>query len=150
MPRVARQPLLALALEPVGEPRTQPVDARRLADGRWLLARTRLASSARCCVSHSIQMAAGTRFQRTIRLAMRSLPPGFATLADTGLCGVPPAVNDFGIEGARLIAPGEPDRSILYTRSVTTGPGKMHPFRNLPDAAFVELLREWILSLECP
>lgn len=52
-------------------------------------------------------------------------------------------------DGAQLIVPGEPERSLIYTRSLSTQPGVRMPplLRNRVDELYVELLGEWILSL---
>jgi uncharacterized repeat protein (TIGR03806 family) len=74
---------------------------------------------------------------------------GFTTtLAKTNFIGVRPLHDKFGIEGAQLIAPGAPDRSVLLTRLATRGRGQMPPLATaLADEAGVKLLREWIASL---
>ncbi|HUG91339.1 MAG TPA: PQQ-dependent sugar dehydrogenase, partial [Planctomycetaceae bacterium] len=50
----------------------------------------------------------------------------FATpLAKTNLIGVQPVHHTFGLADARLVAPGEPDRSVLLHRVAHRGPGQM-------------------------
>jgi hypothetical protein len=50
---------------------------------------------------------------------------------------------------SRLIAPGDPGRSELLHRVATRGPGQMPPLAShRPDAAGVELLREWIAGMK--
>ncbi len=47
----------------------------------------------------------------------------------------------------RLIAPGAPERSVLWLRTARRGPGQMPPIAsNVPDELGVELLRRWILE----
>src|SRR5262249_4522027 len=59
-----------------------------------------------------------------------------------------PMHDSFGLPDARLIAPGAPDRSVLLRRIRTRGPGQMPPLAsNRIDEAAVELLREWIASM---
>ena len=58
---------------------------------------------------------------------------------------------DERIDGARVIAPNDFWRSILFMRANTTEPFKMPPLaRNTIDEAGVNLLREWIQSLPGP
>lgn len=69
-------------------------------------------------------------------------------LADTGLVDVPPAQGDLGLADARLVAPGDPDRSILWRRVHTLGDGRMPNLAsNRIDDQGSALLREWITSL---
>jgi hypothetical protein len=53
------------------------------------------------------------------------------------------------MDDARLIVPGEPERSLIYLRSQSTQPGVRMPplLKNRADEAYVELLRQWIESL---
>lgn len=52
-------------------------------------------------------------------------------------------------DGAQLIVPGEPERSLIYLRSLSTQPGVRMPplLRNRVDERYVELLGQWIESL---
>lgn len=52
------------------------------------------------------------------------------------------------ISDARLVAPGQPDKSVLLKRISIVGPGQMPQIgRNLVDRDAVDLLRQWIGSL---
>jgi uncharacterized repeat protein (TIGR03806 family) len=53
------------------------------------------------------------------------------------------------LDGAQLIVPGEPERSLIYLRSLSTQPGVRMPplLRNRVDERYVELLGQWIESL---
>lgn len=65
------------------------------------------------------------------------------------LIGVRPMHADFGIPGAMLVAPGDPDRSVLVQRISRRGHGQMPPlgtFRVHKEA--VEVIRAWIASME--
>ena len=65
----------------------------------------------------------------------------------------PPIHESFSIAGARLIAPGDAQRSVLYYRMSHRGEGQMPPTStNRIDDAGAGLLREWIRSflLACP
>jgi uncharacterized repeat protein (TIGR03806 family) len=58
---------------------------------------------------------------------------------------------DERIDGARVIAPNDIWRSILYLRANTTEPFKMPPLaRNTIDTHGMQLLRDWIESLPGP
>jgi hypothetical protein len=75
---------------------------------------------------------------------------GFATeLAKMNLVGEKPKHDSFGHSDARLIAPGDPGRSVLLERVMRRGPGQMPPLAtNTVDQGAVDLLREWILKLD--
>jgi uncharacterized repeat protein (TIGR03806 family) len=62
-----------------------------------------------------------------------------------------PVLIDHGIDGARVIAPGDIWRSILFLRVNTTEAFKMPPLaHDVVDREGVETLREWIQSLPGP
>jgi mono/diheme cytochrome c family protein len=77
----------------------------------------------------------------------------FATpLSATGLCGAPQS-GDLGLGvAARIVAPGEPDGSVLTARMDRRDAFAMPPLAsNVVDAEGVALLNEWIASLgTCP
>ena len=59
--------------------------------------------------------------------------------------GVRPQHDTFGIADAMLIAPGDPDRSILYHRLSRRGRGQMPPVViTTVDEAAITLFRDWI------
>ena len=59
-----------------------------------------------------------------------------------------PGHGDFGIADGRLLAPGDPERSLILYRMTKLGLGRMpHIASNLVDREAVELVREWISSL---
>ncbi len=59
-----------------------------------------------------------------------------------------PRHHRFGIQEARIIAPGEPERSILLKRVAQRGPGQMPQLAtDIVDKEAVEMLTEWIRSL---
>src|SRR5262249_2916396 len=65
--------------------------------------------------------------------------------------GVNPLHDSFGIEGAKLVDPGHPERSVLLERVTKRGRGQMPPLATSQvDDDAVRLLREWILSLDVP
>lgn len=59
-----------------------------------------------------------------------------------------PVRNGFGLLDARLIAPGHPERSLLWHRLASPAPGvAMPPGRSEPDAAGVRIVEEWIRAM---
>ncbi|MGD9646563.1 MAG: PQQ-dependent sugar dehydrogenase [Pirellulales bacterium] len=75
---------------------------------------------------------------------------GLATpTAEMHLIGARSQHDTFGIENAMLVAPGEPDRSVLVHRLSRRGPGQMPPLVSREvDTAAVALLRDWISGLQ--
>ncbi len=70
------------------------------------------------------------------------------TLDKTGTVGVRPAQNDMGIKDGLLIAPGEPDKSLLIHRIETLSEGRMPSIgSNQVDRNAVKLLTEWVKSM---
>ena len=62
-----------------------------------------------------------------------------------------PVLIDERIDGARIIAPNDPWRSLLFMRADTTEAFKMPPLaRNTVDERGMTLLRQWIESLPGP
>jgi glucose/arabinose dehydrogenase len=63
--------------------------------------------------------------------------------------GVKPLHDAFGIEGAKLVDPGHPERSILLERVSKRGRGQMPPLATSQvDGDAVRLLRAWIERLQ--
>ncbi len=63
----------------------------------------------------------------------------------------PPQHDAFKIADAKLIAPGEPEKSLLPLRMSKRGPGQMPPLASaLPDQRGIELFHQWISSLRPP
>ena len=79
---------------------------------------------------------------------LRFEPP----LASMGACGVAPDAGTLGVDGALLLSPGDPDRSMITARMGTRAVGQMPPIgTDEVDAAGLAVVREWIASLEaCP
>ncbi len=73
-------------------------------------------------------------------------------LADTGLCDARPRAGDADIADARLLAPGDPDRSVLLARMRSLGNLRMPPVGSLRvDDEGSDVIAEWIASLSgCP
>jgi uncharacterized repeat protein (TIGR03806 family) len=69
--------------------------------------------------------------------------------AATRTCNVQPAGGDLGIANARLIAPGEPARSILLERMKLRDVNQMPPLAShIVDQAAVDVIGDWIGSLQ--
>ncbi|HEX4148242.1 MAG TPA: hypothetical protein VHY20_04605, partial [Pirellulales bacterium] len=61
---------------------------------------------------------------------------------------VPPSKGDFGISHAQLIAPGDPQRSIVYRRMTTIEHGRMPNIGSaVVDESGSQLVSDWIRSL---
>ena len=70
------------------------------------------------------------------------------SLAATGACNTPPTQSDLGIDGARLLAPGKPEQSLLFKRMTHDGPGRMPPLGvGHPDIAGAKLIHSWISTM---
>lgn len=69
-------------------------------------------------------------------------------LSNTDACNAQPNAGDLGIDNARLIAPGEPDRSVLLARMKLRDSHQMPPLgTHLVDDDAVAVITEWIASL---
>jgi uncharacterized repeat protein (TIGR03806 family) len=75
---------------------------------------------------------------------------GFATARDAmKLLAARPQHDSFGLADAMLVAPGDPDRSVLVHRLSRRGPGQMPPLvSSRVDERAVELVRQWIAGLK--
>jgi uncharacterized repeat protein (TIGR03806 family) len=63
--------------------------------------------------------------------------------------GKPPLHDRFGIANALLIAPGDPEGSILYLRLARRGPGQMPALASsVVDARAVQLMHDWIKQMK--
>ncbi len=79
-------------------------------------------------------------------------PEDFRYWLPTGQIGavnVDPSLDDFGIPGAKLIAPGLPDSSVMLLRTETLDPAvRMPPLATaIVHPAGTQLLRNWIASM---
>ncbi|MBN8281208.1 MAG: hypothetical protein J0M16_11405, partial [Gammaproteobacteria bacterium] len=69
-------------------------------------------------------------------------------LAATNACDAPPQAGDLGITDGRIIAPGDPARSVLLARIGRRDAAGMPPLgSNVPDGEGVALLAAWVSSL---
>lgn len=65
------------------------------------------------------------------------------------LIGARPQHDTFGIENAMLVAPAEPDKSVLLARLSRRGPGQMPPLvTSVADTQALQLFREWIAQMK--
>ncbi|MCS6863461.1 MAG: PQQ-dependent sugar dehydrogenase [Gemmataceae bacterium] len=72
-------------------------------------------------------------------------------LQDTGIFDVKPRQGDFGLPNARILAPGDPYRSVLFYRMAKFGRGRMpHLGSEIPDIAALDCVAEWIAGLGTP
>jgi uncharacterized repeat protein (TIGR03806 family) len=70
-------------------------------------------------------------------------------LAQTGLCDAPPDHGDLGILDPRLLAPGDPERSVLARRLSATDDTRMpNVGSSVVDLEGVALVEAWIRGLE--
>jgi putative heme-binding domain-containing protein len=75
---------------------------------------------------------------------------GFTTASEKmNLFGARPQHDTFGIDNAMLIAPGDPERSILCQRVSRRGRGQMPPLVTaVVDERAVALFRDWIAGMK--
>jgi uncharacterized repeat protein (TIGR03806 family) len=70
------------------------------------------------------------------------------SLATTGGCDVSPTLGDLGVANARIIAPGDADRSVLWLRMGVRDANAMPPVgSNLVDTGGRTLIRDWLQGL---
>ncbi len=78
----------------------------------------------------------------------------FVGIESMQVCNVAPQLGDLGIEHALLIAPGAPERSMVYQRMNRRAPRQMPPLGTaLVDTVALEVLGQWILTIDanlCP
>lgn len=73
----------------------------------------------------------------------------FPKLENTHLLDALPLHGDDGIADGKLLVPGAPENSILYSRMAKRGAGQMPPIAtHRVDKQAVQLIRQWIESLE--
>jgi uncharacterized repeat protein (TIGR03806 family) len=69
-------------------------------------------------------------------------------LNETRSLGIRPSQGTFGLHDARIIAPGDPFRSVLYFRMAKLGPGHMpHIGTSIVDPRGLALIHDWIRQL---
>jgi len=71
------------------------------------------------------------------------------SLSEMGICDVDPSAGGMDLEDPRLLAPGEPDRSVIPARMAATDEWRMPPLGSaIADDEGVALIREWISGVE--
>jgi hypothetical protein len=69
-------------------------------------------------------------------------------LGETGVLNARPGQGTFGLADARVVAPGDPGRSVLLYRMDTLGAGRMPPLASsIRDEAAVRVIRDWIAKV---
>ena len=69
-------------------------------------------------------------------------------LKETGILDVKPRQGDFGLPDARIVAPGDPYRSVLFYRMAKFGRGRMpHLGSEFPHGPGLDVIGKWIASL---
>ncbi len=75
----------------------------------------------------------------------------FMPIEKTNTLGARPLQGGFGIADARIIAPGDPEGSVLYYRMAKQGGGRMpRAGSNAVDEAGIALIHDWIAGLPRP
>ena len=76
---------------------------------------------------------------------------GTTPIKKTNAINKQPMHHTFGLPNAKIIAAGDPERSVLLCRVARRGPGQMPQLAtSIVDQRAVELLREWIESIPPP
>jgi uncharacterized repeat protein (TIGR03806 family) len=71
------------------------------------------------------------------------------SLKDTGAVDAKPAQGTFGLEDPRILAPGEPGRSLILHRMKLLGLGRMpHVASRVVDEKGVKLIEEWLRGIK--
>jgi uncharacterized repeat protein (TIGR03806 family) len=101
-------------------------------------ARARSYLHANCAHCHVDYGGGNARFQLLYTLA----------LDKTGILNTLPQNGNLGIAEARIVAPGEPDRSLIPYRMAKLGQGRMpHVASSVVDEDAVKLIRDWIRQM---
>jgi len=101
-------------------------------------ARARSYLHANCSHCHMDYGGGNARFQ-----LLYSLP-----LDQTGIMGMLPQNGNLGLTDARIVAAGDPDRSLIAFRMAKLGQGRMpHVASSVVDEDAVKLIRNWIKQM---
>jgi uncharacterized repeat protein (TIGR03806 family) len=130
---------VAMFTSPLGDPAVQPSMPSPSDTGASLGARARAYLHTNC--AHCHRSGGPTSVSLDLRYSL--------LLSSTAACDVAPTAGDSGIgSAARIIAPGNPDASVLLERMNRRDAGGMPPLAsNVVDAEGVSLIRDWIASL---
>lgn len=70
-------------------------------------------------------------------------------LAEMGIVNVPPAHGNFKIDGAKLLVPGHPEKSMILERMKMTGLGRMpHIGSRAVDEKAAKIVHDWIAGMQ--
>jgi len=70
------------------------------------------------------------------------------SLKDMGIVNVAPAHGHFNLKDAKLLVPGHPEQSVIYTRMAMTGLGRMpHIGSRVVDEVGAKLVHDWIKQM---
>jgi uncharacterized repeat protein (TIGR03806 family) len=119
-----------------------PEKLAKLADyhdaGQPLDARARSYLHANCSHCHRKWGGGNADFQLLFPLALK----------DTGIANVKPGHGDLDVKDARLLIPGDPDKSLIYLRMNRLGLGRMpHVASTVIDDEGTKIVRDWIGGL---
>jgi uncharacterized repeat protein (TIGR03806 family) len=129
---------VGLLSTPIGDPSVLPAFADPADSAAPFADRARAYLHVNCAHCHR-----GDGFAGGLDLRANTL------LEQTGACGVAPQFGGLGIDQPQLIAPGEPDRSVLLARISRRDAHQMPPLATtVVDDAGVALIGGWIAALE--
>ena len=101
-------------------------------------ARTRAYLQVNCAMCHAPSGGGNSRINLTY-----TAEPDKVRLIDEA-----PIHDNMGVDGARMVVPGDPERSLLYRRLIVRGLNQMPPTStNRIDERGAELVAEWIRHL---
>lgn len=73
------------------------------------------------------------------------------SLADTKTVDARPVQGTFGIQDPKILAPGDPERSVLYYRAASLGAARMPRVGSRAvDQKFLDMLHDWIGKMPAP
>jgi uncharacterized repeat protein (TIGR03806 family) len=121
----------------------KPAELDKLADYRdsssSLDQRARAYLHANCSHCHRKWGGGNAEFQ-----LLKTLP-----LAELGIVGTRPGHGAFGLEGGKLLVPGQPEQSLIPHRMRKVGLGRMpHVASNVVDEEATKLIEEWIRKMK--
>lgn len=130
--------------------RKAPAATNRLVDPldstHDLASRARSYLHSNCSSCHQPSGGGNAMFSLLYRSAFRE-----PELSQQRLIDERPMHHTFGLPEARIIAAGDPARSVLYSRISRRGPGQMPQLAtNVVDEKGLAVVREWIESLAAP
>ena len=70
-------------------------------------------------------------------------------LSETGTVNMPAGHGTFELKDAKVLVPGDPERSLMHYRMTKRGLGQMpHIASNVVDEPAVKLVHDWIAGLK--